>query len=157
MDVIWHTPSLHTPTSPSRGREGRALREGGGRTHYGDGGGDWMSCPIFSAFFPPPQHIHACVCAYVCTRLYRTCTSTMWPAMASILLFYKSRKRSREHYWCKVEQIEQQTNLFWLPLRKGFPTICPKGCYPIISWTFSILKEKTLLCSLYSYECYTAP
>lgn len=62
------------------------LQGGGGRRHYGDGGGDWMSCFISSAFFPPLQHTHTRlhVCAYVCAWLYRTCMSSMWPAVASI-------------------------------------------------------------------------
>lgn len=64
-----HPQLAHTHLGKKGRGRGERMREGVGIAHYEDGGGDWgMSCPIFSALFPPLQHIHARMCVHMCAH-----------------------------------------------------------------------------------------
>lgn len=63
-----HPQLAHTHFGKKGRGRGERMREGGGITRYEDGGGDWVSCPIFSALFLPLQLIHARVCVCICAH-----------------------------------------------------------------------------------------
>lgn len=113
-----HPQLAHTHFGKKGRGRGERMREGGGITRYEDGGGDWVSCPIFSALFLPLQLICPHVCAYVLQRAYSTCMTGMWSAaVASILKRSQNpwRQQTREHYGSKVEKKDKsKTNLFRL-------------------------------------------
>lgn len=108
-----HPQFVHTHCKMEGGGEDResVWEERGGKTHYSDGGGESVSCPIFSVHFLPTA-AHTClhVCAYVYARASHACMSDMWPAAAaSILTLWESwcRKcwgKSRENNGSKVEK-----------------------------------------------------
>lgn len=70
---MWYgTPPACTHPLLHEGGRGPDVWGRGRENTAGDGGGDDMSCPIFSPFFPPLQHIHACmrVCVHVCAHCF---------------------------------------------------------------------------------------
>lgn len=97
-----HPQHAHTHFGKKgRGRGDVWGKGGGGITRYEDGGGDWVSCPIFSALFLPLQLMYARVCAYVLTRAYSTCMTGMWPAAVGLHFktFTKPMEAAKQRAW----------------------------------------------------------
>lgn len=118
--VIWHTPSLHTPTSGGGGGrwEGRKEegseweREGGRNLHYSEGGGDY-SLPYPSSHCRR-SYMPTCVCARACSPKHmHICVRHV---TSSRSLHFNSEnagvrkiegERERQDHWRKVEALEQ--------------------------------------------------
>lgn len=79
-----HPQLAHTHFGKKGRGRGERMREGGGITRYEDGGGDWVSCPIFSALFLPLQLIYARMCVHMCSHgltahAWQACDQQPWP------------------------------------------------------------------------------